>query len=108
MEIPELIKAGQAFRGESDQYAELITELADALAATVAEMHKRELHHFEVEQDNAKVQAQALRDAADFRVGHDLDHDYWNRIAKLYQAGGNMVTVWLRYRADQIERGETP
>lgn len=95
MEIPELIKAGQAFRGESDQYAELITELADALAATVVsgvdmiedakalaghaqtvglerddplilelaetvwalvkEMHQRELHHFEVEADNANL-----------------------------------------------------
>lgn len=55
MTIPDLIAAGQAFRGESDQYAELITELADALASTIATMHERELHHFEVEQDNANL-----------------------------------------------------
>lgn len=31
--VDELIAAGQQFRGESDQFAELITELADTLAA---------------------------------------------------------------------------
>lgn len=55
MTIPELIKAGQAFRGESDQYAGLITELADALAATLSTLHERELHHFEVEHDMSLI-----------------------------------------------------
>lgn len=41
MSITELIAAGQKFRGESDQYSELITELADALAAAVAEPEYR-------------------------------------------------------------------
>lgn len=83
--------------------------LADALETLLDEMHARELHHFEAELFEAKAHAQALRDAADFREEHDLDHDYWSGLAsKLYQAGSNMVSVWLRYRADQIERGEKP
>jgi hypothetical protein len=59
MTIPELVKAGQAFRGQSDQYAELITELADALAAAISTMHERELHHFEVEQELALLKGEA-------------------------------------------------
>lgn len=39
MTSAELIEMGQSFRGQPDQYSELITELADALAA--AEEAKR-------------------------------------------------------------------
>ncbi len=92
----------------TDRDDPLILELAETVLSLVKEMELRELHHFEVEQDNAKIQAQALRDAAKFREERYLDRDYWNLIAQLYQPGESLHAVWLRYRADQIERGEEP
>ena len=53
--LRELIETGQTFRGEPDQYSELITELADKLEATLSELHDRELHHFETEQELARL-----------------------------------------------------
>lgn len=50
--IPALIAEARAFadRDNGLNWQGRIRELADALEATVKEMHARELHHFEAEQ----------------------------------------------------------
>lgn len=53
--IKGLIAAGQSFRDQPDQYSELITELADELEKAVRDNHERELHHFETEQEVARL-----------------------------------------------------
>lgn len=56
-----------------------------------------------------RIQAEALREAADWKRGHNLGNsvwgDYLKRLAEeKYQAGGDdMITIWLDDRADRIE-----
>jgi hypothetical protein len=74
--------------------APMLNRLADALLAS------------DLFESRAQVQADALREAADFKEAHQLDHDYWTGLAdRVYSPGKDMVTEWLRARADGLEAG---
>lgn len=49
-----------------EQVARLVPALADRLEAQIAEMHSRELHHFEEEQASARLKT-AIREALGFQ-----------------------------------------
>ena len=77
---------------EDRDWQNIVLILADALEATVKEMHARELHHFEEEQ--ARAEAEAERDR------------YRAEAESARKTGERILVDALRYRA-AIERIDT-
>lgn len=48
-----------------------------------------------------------LERLAAFRREHDLDHDYWNALAKDYVPGDNMVSVWLDHEVNELRKEQS-
>ena len=64
----------------------ILFRLVAALEATVKEMHARELHHFEEEQNRAEAEAKIER-AEDFVTRHYLDTQVGARVLAILSGG---------------------
>jgi hypothetical protein len=100
--------------GKTDRLYQQIARLADALEATVKEMHARELHHFEEEQARAEAEAERDRYRAEAesarKTGERILADALGYRAAIEEALGVRLDhtlpthrAWPRYQ-DDVDR----